>query len=133
MSTCPNKNLKEWKDLVEAVGEVEAYRDYLETKGEIRNPVDVQVKMLNRLDNPKGEYVKPSFLEGLDDNVSDVLEDMLDGTIEVEESIKNISTLIKRVEGDEFLASIDLAKQMSKALDVPLLISSLVILTSVVR
>ena len=42
---CPNKALPEWKALVQAVGEFEAYRDYLENGYEIRN-VDAVVKKL---------------------------------------------------------------------------------------
>lgn len=48
MSSCPNKNLKEWKDLEAAVGKIEAYRDYLETDGEIRTPQEVELKLSMR-------------------------------------------------------------------------------------
>jgi len=41
---CPNKNLKEWKDLVNVVGEHEAYRDFMEYNGEIRTPEEVLAK-----------------------------------------------------------------------------------------
>ena len=37
----PNKNLKEWKDLESSVGEFEAYKDFLETGGDIRTPEEV--------------------------------------------------------------------------------------------
>jgi len=41
MLSCPNKNTKDWKDLVEKIGEVEAFRDYIETDGEIRSAEDI--------------------------------------------------------------------------------------------
>jgi hypothetical protein len=48
MSVCPNKNLPEWKSLVETVGEFEAYRDFMETNGEIRTPEAVVAKLDSR-------------------------------------------------------------------------------------
>ena len=48
MSVCPNKNLPEWKSLVETVGEFEAYRDFMETNGEIRTPEVVVAKLDSR-------------------------------------------------------------------------------------
>lgn len=36
MLICPNKNLGEWKELVSTIGEVEAFRDFMEQNGEIR-------------------------------------------------------------------------------------------------
>ena len=36
MLVCPNKNLGEWKELVSTIGEVEAFRDFMERDGEIR-------------------------------------------------------------------------------------------------
>ena len=46
--SCPNKNLPEWKALVAKVGTFEAYRDYLETNGEIRDPKYVASKIRAR-------------------------------------------------------------------------------------
>ena len=37
MASCPNINLAEWKALESAVGKFEAYKDYMETNGEIRD------------------------------------------------------------------------------------------------
>lgn len=51
MSTCPNVNSKEWRDLTDAVGSFQAYKDYLET-GTIRTPAQVQAK----LDDPSYNY-----------------------------------------------------------------------------
>ena len=48
MSSCPNINLAEWKALESAVGKFEAYRDYLETGGQIRTPAEVEYKMAAR-------------------------------------------------------------------------------------
>lgn len=45
MKICPNRNLQEWKSLVNAVGEFEAYKDFIEYKGEIRTPEEVKQKM----------------------------------------------------------------------------------------
>lgn len=45
MTVCPNINTPEWKALEEAVGKFEAYRDFMETKGEIRTPEEVQSKL----------------------------------------------------------------------------------------
>ena len=58
MSSCPNKSFKtdvnqkksDWDLLVEEVGEFEAYRDYMETDGEIRSSEAVK----NKLDMRKG-------------------------------------------------------------------------------
>ena len=46
--SCPNKNLPEWKALVKAVGTFEAFRDYIETSGEIRSPEIVASKIESR-------------------------------------------------------------------------------------
>ena len=45
MASCPNKNLAEWKALESAVGKFEAYKDYMETNGEIRDPQVVMDKI----------------------------------------------------------------------------------------
>ena len=45
MNTCPNINLHEWKALEKAVGRFEAYRDYMETNGQIRDPKTVIEKI----------------------------------------------------------------------------------------
>jgi len=37
-ASCPNTNLPEWNTLVEAVGQLEAYKDFMETGGKIRTP-----------------------------------------------------------------------------------------------
>ena len=46
--TCPNINLSDWKSLVAVVGKYEAYKDYLETDGKIRNPEVVKAKVESR-------------------------------------------------------------------------------------
>ncbi len=48
MAVCPNKNLPQWKALVERVGEFEAYRDYLEYNNEIRDADVVESKIEQR-------------------------------------------------------------------------------------
>jgi hypothetical protein len=48
MSVCPNINLKEWKALEASVGKFEAYRDFMETNGEIRTSEEVQAKINSR-------------------------------------------------------------------------------------
>ena len=47
-ASCPNTNLPEWNDLVEAVGQLEAYKDFMETDGKIRTPKEVQRKIAAR-------------------------------------------------------------------------------------
>ena len=47
MSSCPNVNSREWKNLVKAVGGFEAMRDFLES-GDIRTPEVVQAKLDQR-------------------------------------------------------------------------------------
>ena len=46
--SCPNQNTAEWKALESAVGNFEAYRDYLETDGLIRTPEEVLAKIEER-------------------------------------------------------------------------------------
>jgi hypothetical protein len=48
MSICPNKNLPEWKALVAEVGNFEAFRDFMETNGDIRSPQVVSSKIKAR-------------------------------------------------------------------------------------
>jgi len=65
--TCPNINLSDWKSLVAVVGKYEAYKDYLETDGKIRNPEVVKAKVESRNPlNQKGANLfneNPSFEE----------------------------------------------------------------------
>lgn len=48
MSICPNINTPEWRALEEAVGKIEAYRDFMETDGDIRTPQEVTAKIISR-------------------------------------------------------------------------------------
>lgn len=48
MSFCPNINLPEWKTLEKEVGRFEAYRDFIETNGQIRSPKVVKKKLMMR-------------------------------------------------------------------------------------
>ena len=48
MSVCPNVRLKEWTALEKAVGKLEAFRDFMETNGEIRTPELVAAKIQAR-------------------------------------------------------------------------------------
>lgn len=52
--SCPNKNLPEWKTLVAKVGNREAFRDYMETNGEIRTPDVVLDKLAKRIQAKTG-------------------------------------------------------------------------------
>ena len=52
MASCPNINLEEWKTLESAVGKLEAYRDYIETNGQIRTPEQVLQKLEARKNKP---------------------------------------------------------------------------------
>ena len=48
MLVCPNKNTTEWKDLVATVGEFEAFRDFIESGYNIRDPKVVSEKLIER-------------------------------------------------------------------------------------
>jgi Mor family transcriptional regulator len=66
MLSCPNINLQDWKDLESAVGTFEAYRDYLETDGQIRTPEQVSSKLAQRKsaeEIPSQFSENPSFAE----------------------------------------------------------------------
>lgn len=104
MSTCPNINLQEWKDLEASVGTFEAYRDYLETDGQIRTPEEVQEKLRSReadaeMRSSLGE--KPSF--------QDVYE-----SITGDKQASTGTTLAKLKNG----RAVELANKMSQALGV---------------
>ncbi len=64
ISVCPNKNLPEWKLLESVVGRFEAFRDFMETNGEIRTPEAVKEKIALR-DNPQSfpGFVPNSLIE----------------------------------------------------------------------
>ena len=62
MNACPNITLPEWKKLEAAVGTFEAYRDYMETDGEIRSPEEVQKKIDARAS------IKPEVRDLFDNN-----------------------------------------------------------------
>ena len=57
MMVCPNKSSAEWKALVDAVGEFEAFRDFIENSGEIRTPEVV----LDKLNNPSVPILETDF------------------------------------------------------------------------
>jgi len=61
MSICPNINLPEWKALEAAVGKLEAFRDFMETNGEIRTPEEVltKIELRNSIDPLVMQMVKP--------------------------------------------------------------------------
>ena len=66
MASCPNINLEEWKTLESAVGKLEAYRDYIETNGQIRTPEQVLQKLEARKNKPveQSEFTEdPSLSE----------------------------------------------------------------------
>jgi hypothetical protein len=66
MIACPNKNTPEWKKLVEVVGEFEAYKDFLETDGLIRDAEEVMKKIQDRSEVPlriEKETLEEVFLE----------------------------------------------------------------------
>jgi hypothetical protein len=72
--TCPNKNLKEWKTLVNSVGEFEAYRDYLNTGGLIRSPQEVLSAIEQR--NPLTQ--KPDGMFNENPTLAEVFEKTFD-------------------------------------------------------
>ena len=72
--SCPNKNLKEWKTLVDSVGEFEAYRDYLNTGGLIRTPQEVASTIEER--NPLKQKPTNKFSE--DPTLAEIFEGIYD-------------------------------------------------------
>lgn len=48
--TCPNKNLKEWKDLLASVGENRAMLMWYESEGEVGYSLAAQTNIINKLD-----------------------------------------------------------------------------------
>jgi hypothetical protein len=61
MSVCPNINSTEWKALEAAVGKLEAFRDFMETNGDIRTPEEVlaKIELRNSIDPLVMQMVKP--------------------------------------------------------------------------
>ena len=59
INSCPAG--KNWNDLVSAVGEYQAYKDFLENNGEVRDVENVIEKLIAR-----GEYTEESDVENLD-------------------------------------------------------------------
>ena len=62
MRACPNTSLPEWNQLVETVGEIEAYRDFYES-GTIRSVEDVQSKIDSRSISESATLGPATFLE----------------------------------------------------------------------
>jgi hypothetical protein len=101
MASCPNINSQEWKTLESAVGKLEAYRDYMETNGEIRTPEEV----LNKLELRKAPIKEPSQFSS-DPSIEEIAD-----AIANENPGVSLDSL-KRTRGME------LADKMSKALGV---------------
>jgi hypothetical protein len=77
MSSCPNKNLPEWKALEKEVGNLEAMRDYLETKGEIRSPEVVKNKLEMRKEIPGSVMYPKSTIPAGNFTLADIANDQL--------------------------------------------------------
>lgn len=104
MASCPNINLEEWKTLESAVGKLEAYRDYIETNGQIRTPEQV----LQKLEARKNKPVEQSeFTE--DPSLSELAEKTANEP-QVDEAI--VLDTMKRTRAGE------LADKMSRALGI---------------
>jgi len=67
ITTCPNRSSQEWVTLSNAVGELEAMRDYIETGEQIRTPAEVFAKLelrgripstISTKDSPKVQLIK---------------------------------------------------------------------------
>ena len=76
MSICPNKNLPEWKALVAEVGSFEAFRDFMETNGEIRDPQTVAAKLKEQPGNVVYQIERPGT--GDEPLNREILESMLE-------------------------------------------------------
>lgn len=106
MSVCPNKNLPEWKALEAAVGAHEAFRDFMETGGEIRSPEEVQQKidLRNLIDAP----VNPLPYQ------PNEVENSLLGAATLQESIPETVDPVN----DSRVLAIELANKMSEKLGI---------------
>jgi hypothetical protein len=67
MSICPNINLQEWKDLEAGVGTLEAFRDFMETGGEIRTTEQVQAKLAERTGYPDRSIPESNVIVPVED------------------------------------------------------------------
>ena len=70
MSICPNINLQEWKDLEAGVGTLEAFRDFMETGGEIRTTEQVQAKLAERTGYPDRSIPESNIIVPVEDDHS---------------------------------------------------------------
>ena len=116
MSSCPNKSFKtdvnqkksDWDLLVEEVGEFEAYRDYMETDGEIRSSEAVKNKLEMRKGVPGSVMYPKSNIPAGEFTLADVASDQLGET-------DNLGINIDQLKSTR---AIELANKMSAALNV---------------
>ena len=105
MTTCPNVNLAEWKTLEAGVGQFEAYRDYVETKGQIRTPEEVEAKL-----NKRKVDVEPSLEGSLVNPSMEQVQEALEGP--TQPFLGTSTSQMRNVRG------LELADKMSAALGV---------------
>jgi hypothetical protein len=115
MSICPNVNLPEWKALESGVGKLEAYRDFLETNGEIRTPEQVNEKIAER--NQGAGIQSPEHMLGeeiANSTVGPNAKVSIMGQAIITDTINNT---VDPVDNDQVRA-IEVAKKMSDMLDI---------------
>ena len=74
MLVCPNKNTTEWKDLVATVGEFEAFRDFIESDYNIRDPKVVLEKLIKRGITTTSEKVIESSIQEVKPGVPELFD-----------------------------------------------------------
>lgn len=112
---CPNINTPEWKALESSVGKIEAYRDFMETGGEIRTPEQVQAKIDERNDPGPAEIVI-SAGEEMPNTVIDAYlseDGLMDQAI-----LNDAGDNTVHPTSDTHVEALDLAQQLSDSLGV---------------
>jgi hypothetical protein len=128
MSVCPNINLPEWESLVEAVGKIEAYRDFMQTNGEIRTPEVVLAKINNRSETEEVEELdltklSPEQLDLFEGQNLNILQTDIPGsspeTSVMSQAIQN-DRLDNTVEPEinDHVQALELAQKMSNMLGI---------------
>ena len=115
MSICPNLNTPEWKTLVEGVGELEAYRDFMETDGEIRTPEQVNAKIAEQ--NIAAPLIVPSA------DINKVPTPLIEATVDTvtlqdNALLNDASDNTIHPTTDTHVEALDLAQQLSETLGI---------------
>jgi len=119
MSICPNINTPEWKALEAGVGKIEAYRDFMETNGEIRTPEEVQAKLAERA-NPGPTIIESPAPDDMPATMIDAVIDIGQNKVGLmDEAILNdASDNTVHPTSDTHVEAMDLIQQLSDTLGV---------------